>query len=260
MFKVFQKIIIGIVFIPIGLIAILSAFISRSAEEVFGLILLLFCFIVMQISIFFSRIGVDRLFLVRITEKCLEVIIISFLLIAKVIPLIMRLIQILVSVVSVTIIFNISKSVIEKMALVFGIRLAELDLPLEIQQLTIIAIPILMGVIAGITSTIANSLVMNRKQSQKLNLDKSNSNSIYSKFFFIFIENYLQKIAPETWNKTCDAFLDTIEAFPDEINRWEKQNLKYVAYLVLAWDLLGFFRYFMATAISTAIATRRVSS
>ena len=77
----------------------------------------------------------------------------------------------------------------------------------------------------------------------------------------------LVKIAPKTWAKTRDAYLDTIDTIPDEINRWEKRNLKYVAYLVIAWDLLGFFRYFLKTLISNAIAklaegiaTRRVSS
>ncbi len=70
----------------------------------------------------------------------------------------------------------------------------------------------------------------------------------------------IKKISPEAWNKTSESFHDTIDTIPDEIIIWEKRNLKYVAYLVIAWDLLGFFRYFLKTIIKNAIATRRVSS
>lgn len=83
----------------------------------------------------------------------------------------------------------------------------------------------------------------------------------------LMIEKIFQKITPKTWSKTCDSFLDIIETFSDEANRWERQNLKYVAYIVVAWDLLGFFYYFLKSLISNAItklaegiATRRVSS
>ena len=76
----------------------------------------------------------------------------------------------------------------------------------------------------------------------------------------ITLQNSLSQIAPETWNKTCDSFLDTVEAFPSEKDRWRQRNLKFVAYLVVAWDLLGFFRYFTKTLISNAIATKKVSS
>ena len=71
---------------------------------------------------------------------------------------------------------------------------------------------------------------------------------------------YFWEIGLETWSQTSECYLDTIEAFPDEIKRWEERNLKYIAYLVIAWDLLGYCRYFLKTMISNAIATKRVSS
>ncbi len=80
------------------------------------------------------------------------------------------------------------------------------------------------------------------------------------KFYNRIIGSLIKSICLETWNKINDCYLDTIEAFPDELQRWEERNLKYVAYLVLAWDLAGFFVYFSKKLISNAIATRRVSS
>ena len=104
-----------------------------------------------------------------------------------------------------------------------------------------------------LVSLIIDSYFTNLRKEISQNSDSLNSN-------FSVIYNNCQGILNRTWNKTNDCYLDTIEAFPEELQRWEERNLKYVAYLVLAWDLLGFFVYFSKKLISNAIATRRVSS
>ena len=91
------------------------------------------------------------------------------------------------------------------------------------------------------------------------NITNLDSNPSFLELFSVLLEDLLQSVAPKTWSKTRDSFLDTIEAFPDEVNRWERRNLKYVAYLTTAIDLAGFGFYFTKTAISKAIAARRGS-
>lgn len=99
-------------------------------------------------------------------------------------------------------------------------------------------------------------LIIPKLPSNTINLDSDLS---FLDFSSILLEDFLESIAPKTWSKTRDSFLDTIETFPDEVDRWEQRNLKFVAYLITAVDLAGFCFYFTRTAIFTAISARIVS-
>lgn len=122
------------------------------------------------------------------------------------------------------------------------------------------------SMVIGSSITIFNAFAAFMK-SEIMSKDNLNSNYKQKQVFNIEIENLLQKIYLESWNKTSESYFDIIETIPDELEKWKKHNLKYVAYLVVAWDFLGFIRYFITTAISNAItklaegiATRKVSS
>ena len=117
------------------------------------------------------------------------------------------------------------------------------------------------AVVVVIAAHIFQLMYVGKFLNKRTSLDESNldSNSSFLEFSSILLEDFLQSIAPKTWSKTRDSFLDTIEAFPDEVDKWEQRNLKFVAYLTTAIDLAGFCFYFTKTAISTAIAARRVS-
>lgn len=118
---------------------------------------------------------------------------------------------------------------------------------------------IMAWAVMGISIKFAETKTSSSEKEQILDILDSES-SKHNSYFANLIQNCLCRIAPKTWNKTCDSFLDTVEAFPNEKNRWEQRNLKFVAYLVVACDLFGFFRYFTKTLISNAIAIKRVLS
>lgn len=75
-----------------------------------------------------------------------------------------------------------------------------------------------------------------------------------------FVETNLEKFAPETWNKTCEAFLDAVDVFGEEVKNLNKNDLRYyIACFYLAKDLTGYVGYFIKTLLSKAIAKRKAS-
>ena len=75
-----------------------------------------------------------------------------------------------------------------------------------------------------------------------------------------FIETHLKKLTPATWNRTRESFLDAVDAFKEEIENLNKNDIRYyTTCFYLAKDLTGYVGYFVKTLVSKAIAARKAS-
>jgi len=132
----------------------------------------------------------------------------------------------------------------------------------QIAYLFVSTLNIVAGVILSIFIFLYNNIDNELNKFNELNIKNKSYhyNNTFPLLLLNIVEHSLQNISLKTWQKTSDCFFDTIETFPDELSKWKERNLKFVAYLILATELAGFFYYFTKTAISNAIATRRISS
>ncbi len=93
-----------------------------------------------------------------------------------------------------------------------------------------------------------------KHQEQKQSIPKSN----FPKYLLSKISNFLERIAPHTWQKSSFYFHDIVEDHRENlIPTHRKRECEWIANFITCWRLLFFLWHFGLSSLRSAITTRR---